>query len=132
MVGRRLLSVEENLRKKREKRFGGLKAFYRDGSIAFKSEIETVALTVDRDGHASIRPGQPTGETLLLEGPHEAFVEMFSKREGVGPLPYSVQVKIVGLSAHDGTVELATLKHDKTFELVIRDAAEMVLKGFFG
>jgi hypothetical protein len=132
MVGRRLLHVEENLRKKRETRFGGLKAFQRNGSIAFKSEIETVTLMIDRDGHASIRPGVPEETALLLEGPHEAFVELFGKKEGVGPLPYSVQVKIGGLSAYDEMVELARLKRDKTFELLIREAAEKVLKGYFG
>jgi hypothetical protein len=132
MVGRRLLHVEENLRKRREKRFGGLKAFQRNGSMTFKSEIETVTLTVDKVGHASIRPGEPDGTALLLEGPHEAFVEMFKEQAGVGSIPYSIEVKLMGLSSHQEMVMFSKRKRDRTLELLIREAAEKTLKGFFG
>ena len=132
MVGRRLLHVEENLRKKRETRFGGLKAFQRGGSMTFKSDIETVTLTVDKDGHASVRPGESDRTALLLEGPHEAFVEMFKEHAGVGPIPYSIEVKFMGLSSQQETVLFSKRRRDKTFELLIREAAEKTLNGFFG
>ncbi len=132
MVGRRLLTVEENIRKKREKRFGGLKAFHSSGSITFKSEIETVTLTVDRDGHASVRPGEADDTVLFLEGPHEAFVEIFEEHGGVGSIPYSIEIKFMGLSSHQEMVLFSKRKRDKTIELVVRESAEKILKGFFG
>ena len=119
MLSRRLLVVENNIRK----RPGALRALreslYRGGNIAFKSESETVTLIIDKDHHASLLKGLPPKVNVEFDGPQAAFLEMFPERGGFGYLPSSVSPNY----------KHAAMNAD--VELMIREIAEKMLEGLF-
>lgn len=119
MLSRRLLVVENNIRKRPGVLRSLRESLYRGGNIVFKSESETVTLIIDKDHHASLLKGLPPKVNIELDGPQAAFLEMFPERGGFGYLPSSVSpnYKRVAMNAD--------------LELMMREIAEKVLEGLF-
>ncbi|OGS43729.1 MAG: hypothetical protein A3K76_04790 [Euryarchaeota archaeon RBG_13_57_23] len=121
ILSRNLLRIEENLAKKRGGALGRLKkALSRSNSIVFRSERETVTLSIDKEGQVKVIRGLSTGAALELEGRHDSFLTMFQDERKVRTIPSSISVR---LGKREPTDELS--------QRIIREIVEEMLYRLF-
>jgi len=94
MLSRHLVRIEENLQKKRRGILRERRIWHQNENVVFRSERESVALNIDKDGHARLLKTPPTKPDVELAGPHEAFVTMIFDTLRVDPIPGSVTVTL--------------------------------------
>jgi hypothetical protein len=107
LLSPKLLRIEDNIRSGRERFLGRLRFPSRQFAITFRSELETITLVVEKDGHASTVKEYPQEKVLMLEGAHEDFVRMLNAQEGFGMIPDSIRVTLAGKAMPDATSERA-------------------------
>jgi len=102
ILSRNILRIEENAAKKRRGALGKFRgAFWRSGTLVFKSEREEVTLSIDREGHASVNRGMPPNPGFELMGPHDSFLTMFSDERNVRSIPGSIVIRLGGRELPD-------------------------------
>ena len=67
--------------------FGGLVRGYLPQVWAFSTEGETVALSVDREGNASVRSGDVSNPDVLIQTSHAILAHILRTRSRVGVPP---------------------------------------------
>jgi hypothetical protein len=104
ILSRNILRIEENAAKKRSGALGKFRgAFWRSGTLVFKSECETVTLGIDDEGHASVNKGMPPNPGFELVGPHDSFLTMFGDERNVRSIPGSIIIRLGGRELPDET-----------------------------
>jgi hypothetical protein len=114
--------MSENVARSRQGLFARFRGpIRRSGMIVFKSEYEEVSLGIDREGNVSVNRGPSTRPDLLLEGPHESFLAMFSDERRITEIPRSIDVRIGGMAS----------SHNETVQQTLRDGAAGILRYLF-
>jgi len=121
ILNRNLLRIEQNAVKNRKGLAGILGgAFLRSSTLVFRSELEEVTLSIDKDGHATVSKGRPSTPTISLLGPHDSFLRLFQDERKVRMIPDSIDI-------HLGD---RMLPHDVS-QRVIREVVERFLQKLF-
>ena len=110
--------IEAQLKPNLQGIFGGVIRGYLPQAWAFKTDAETVTLSVDSHGNVSLRSGGSLNPDVLVKGSLDALSDALSTRNPAMVRPGSIEAKAVGESI-DGAVAIPATMLDRV-ALILR------------